>query len=291
MAEVQVKKQAEAPQRAKSETVFKRSEVPQEKKYIFRLLEPRRYKTLPKTNLVYDENTNRQRHIRLIDGVDTFWKDEQDERKIDNNIASSQAWLPEFHESFLVLTSPIDDQKIEYLMLLDAYDRKKVRLNSSKPPIFTLENYDGKEQDEFAFMKSQKQAIDLAWKAIEDESDAYLAHAKYLGVSFKDGYGNDRLPSSIQKDYVGVATSNPALFIKTYSSPVVKIQYMVTKAIELGIVDAGNHVKGQAHWGDSKAFITTLDVSKTPIEDLANFANTDQGTEFLAALKMKLEQK
>ena len=265
-------------------------QVPTEKKFIFRLLEPRRYKTLPAVNLVFDESKNRLRHVRLIEGVDTFWKDEQDARKMDNDLANNNAWRPEFVESFMILTSPIDDLKIEYMQLLDGYDMKNTRVNKGKPPLFTLENRDGKDRDDLDAMKRKRQAVDKAWAAIDKNDGSFLAHAKYMGVQFRDGYGNQKTQEAIQKAYISAAESNPKAFLDSYSSPKVQLTFMINTAIESGIIDLA-HMRGQAHWGDTKAYITILDASIPAEESLADFATTEDGVEFVQTLKIKLEGK
>lgn len=261
-----------------------------EKKYIFRLLESRRYKTLPAMSLVFDEETKRQRQIRLIEGVDTFWKDEQDARKMDNDIAMNQAWRPEFVEDFMILTSPLDDMKIQYMQLLDGYDLKKTRINRGKPPLFTLENREGKDGDELELMRQEKAATDKAFAAIESGDNSYIAHAKYMGVSFRDGYGNVKFPAAIQKAYVAAAKANPKAFLDSFNSPKVQLSFLISTAIDRGVIDL-NHMRGQAHWGHTKAYITVLDASLTPEESLVDFATTEEGEEFVQTLKLQLEGK
>lgn len=264
-------------------------QIQRERKYIFRTLAQTNHKTLPFINLVMDvtpDGKARPRWARFIEGIDTYWKDEQDARKIDNRWAEENSWRPVFSGGFLTLTSPVDDLKIEYLMKLDGYDQNKNRMGT-KPPVFTLENRPDKASQELEFARLQKKASDAAWEAIEQGQD-FSAHARYLGISLIDGYGNLKEPDVLQSDYVKVAMTRPDVFLKSLNSPVVKIRDMVSRGIAAGIIDL-NHMRGQAHWGDSKTYITMIDLSQ-PEESLSDFAQSEDGDDFLQILKQKLSK-
>lgn len=277
-----------APTESKAEVKkkpFSSSTQARQSKYIFKLLEARRYKTLPTTNLVWDEETQRPRYIRLVNGVNTIWKDEQDDRKIDNALAERQAWRPEFNESFMILESPVDDLKIQYMMLLDGYDGKKNRI-TDRPPLFTWENKVTKSEDAYELKKKKREAMDAAFNLVESNIEEIYPHARYLGINFKDGYGEQKSEAAIANEYVTIAENNPELFLKSLNSPIVKVRHMIYQAVQDGFVDL-NHMRGQAHWGESKAFITTMDMSKSTEDSLSDFAMSEDGVEFVKTLKLR----
>jgi hypothetical protein len=120
--------------------------------------------------------------------------------------------------------------------------------------------------------------------AMEAPLDMMIPHAKYLGIKFTNSQNVERGDKAIRFDYLDIADKKSDMFIKTYNNPLVKIQYIVQKAMNSGLVDTSS-VKGQAIWGDSKSFIAQIPDGKSPVEFLSEFCLTEKGKEFYSQIK------
>lgn len=253
-----------------------------EGKYVFQLTQkitPRiageppypRKADLRDRSLVKDPVTGKNRFLRYVPGASSMWLDEQD--KLDATYAAMNAWKPVFDQGTLILSSPEDDEKIKVLMMRDDFDGKEGRI-SKEPPVYTLVNKEQEYTNEVEFMQQRHKAEGIALAA---EWPDFKSHAVYLGIALQEN-GRDREEVEVRGDYVKKATNNPALFLKSATSPVANITAQVKIALKSGVIDLG-HVKNQAHWADTKALITVLDPKKDPEEALVAFALSDKGTD------------
>jgi hypothetical protein len=119
---------------------------------------------------------------------------------------------------------------------------------------------------------------------MEAPVEVFIPHAKFLGIKFINGYGVERSERAIRVDYLSYAEKNPETFIKTYNNPLVKVQYLVSKAMQVGMIDLST-MKGQAVWGDTKKFIAQIPDNKDTLTFLSEFSLTEKGKEFYAQLK------
>jgi len=101
---------------------------------------------------------------------------------------------------------------------------------------------------------------------------------------FTNSQNVERGEKAIRFDYLNIADKRSEMFISTYNNPLVKIQYIVQKAMASGLIDTGS-VKGQAIWGDSKSFIVQIPDGKSPLQFLAEFCLTEKGKEFYSQIK------
>jgi hypothetical protein len=109
-------------------------------------------------------------------------------------------------------------------------------------------------------------------------------HAQFLGVRFKNQYGEDRGDKAIRVDYLGFAETDPDTFSNTYNNPIVRVEYLIRKAIGINLIDLSIN-KGQAIWGDTKKFIAQIPDKAEPIRFLSEFCLTDKGKDLYNQLK------
>ena len=238
-----------------------------------------RKKVLKGQILSTDAETGRTRIARFIPGVKSFWMDDQE--KVDAKYARTNVWSPEFYTGTLILEAPRDKEKIEYMLTRDDYDGVTAKA-TNEPPLYTLVNKEQEYGNTVDFLESKHKAEGLAIKA--DEKDMF-SHATFLGIPTTEK-GRARTESEIRADYIIKAGSDPALFLKTLDSPTAKVTAMVQVAIKNGVIDT-SHVKNQAHWGDTKALICTLDPKKTAVNSLVDFAMSKEGKDFLNRITIK----
>jgi hypothetical protein len=242
-------------------------------------------KTLPSTEVVYDEDRGMVRKVRYIDGIDTIFVDEQQERKIDEKWANENAWTPEFIYGSLSLLYPQDELKIMRMMLSDKCKNKKTKRHQGTAHIFELVNTEEASQQTLDMLDEKFKAAGRAREASKNFA-AIEAHAKYLGIKYKDSFGLDREPMDIIVDYLRKAEADPATFNKSFDSPMVQASYLVRKALEDGTINV-TKVRGEARWSDSDSVITTYDVNKDPFDQLVDYSTSEAGQKFLKMLSGK----
>jgi hypothetical protein len=148
-------------------------------------------------------------------------------------------------------------------------------------PLYRMRNY---EVEETKNMEKAEARMDAMRIALEAPLDMMIPHAKYLGIEFTNRQNVERGEKAIRFDYLNIADKKPDMFIKTYNNPLVKIQYVVQKAMSSGLIDTSS-VKGQAIWGDSKAYIAQIPDGKPALQFLSEFCLTEKGKEFYSQIK------
>lgn len=279
----------ELPQSTEQETV----EIPKKKKepkeYIFQLID-RFYTTtsnyprppypetyfIKNTDVIYDEETGTERNIRYLEGVTTIYEDEQEhlsdfkkrqrpEIKFINGILSVQA-----NRTSL----------IKFLLLSNMNEGNKNPIHGTRK-IYRLLDFEAQEEQAINKAETRMEAMKMAMEA---PIETMIPHAQYLGVRFKNSFGEDRGDKAIRVDYLDFADKNPEAFMKSYNNPLVKVEYAIRKAVALGLINLDS-VKGQAIWGDTKKFIAQIPDSKDTIKHLSEFSLTEDGKDFYSQLK------
>lgn len=231
---------------------------------------------LKNTDVIFDDETGKERNIRYLEGVSTIYEDEQEH--LSETKKNSRPDI-RFVKGFLRVPSN-KPTLIKFLTSSNMFDKKSNRMNNSRA-IYTMLDFEAQEQKEVEKTERKMSAMKLAMDA---PSEVFLPHAKFLGIKFVNGYGVERGERAIRVDYLTYAERNPEVFIKTYNNPIVKVQYLVSKAISVGMIDTST-MKGQAVWGDTKKFIAQIPDGKEPLEFLSEFSLTEKGKEFYAQLK------
>lgn len=224
---------------------------------------PQKY-ALSTSKLSYDPETKRGRTARFIPGVESFWMDAQD--KVDKNYADANAWRPEFMTGVLNLEYPRDAEKIVYLINRDDFDGKTSRV-TAEAPVFTLVN---RENDSAADLEIFSMRHEAEGKALAATYLDMKQHSIFLGIPTNNSEGELK-EAELRKLYYQKASENPSVFLKSIDSPVAKLTAQVKKAIQHGFIDT-SHVKNQAHYGETKALIMTLDPKRPASEQLVEHA-------------------
>lgn len=159
-------------------------------------------------------------------------------------------------------------------------ESNKNRMAGTKS-LYKLLDFQAEEDKNLEKAETRMQAMKIAMEA---PLDMMIPHAKYLGIKFTNSQNVERGDKAIRFDYLDIADKKSDMFIKTYNNPLVKIQYIVQKAMNSGLVDTSS-VKGQAIWGDSKSFIAQIPDGKSPVEFLSEFCLTEKGKEFYSQIK------
>lgn len=239
--------------------------------------------SIPNISFVYDEITKKDRTLRLLQGVSSIWQDEQDaNNKIDPLMAESLRIRPTFNDGSLFVKVPEEINVLKFLLNNDNYAGKQIR-KSRRPAIYELVNKNINADDELKIYDEIDKAIEKI-KSIKNIKE-HLDHIKFMNVRTTDQFNQPLTDNEILLAYRKKAETNPRLFNRTFDSPEIKIRAMVANWIDSGKIDL-NKVRGQAHYGDTGAIITILDITRDPVEYLTEFLLSKDG----AAVKKKLMQ-
>lgn len=236
-----------------------------------------RFKQLAANNVTFDDDKKLTREIRVIEGMQTIFVDEQ---KLDKDIAEGRTWYPVFIDGVCTLNAPMDNLKILYMFKRNDYDEKSNRIGTKV--VYTLANKTVDAKDILEAMDMQDKASREAMDATD--IDAIKAHLMYLNVPIMDGFNQELSTVQLKIAYRQAAKANPAKFLKSLDNPAVEITKKVKEKIASSEIDL-NKVKGQAHWGETGALITALDLTKDPVDFLVEFAASANGKEFLKKLQ------
>ena len=241
----------------------------------YRLPYPENY-MVKNTDVIFDEESGTERNIRYLEGVSTIYEDEQDHLS-----ESKQRQRPDirFTNGFLKVPSN-KPSLIEFLLKSNMYDKKKNRMSGSIA-VYTLLDFEAQEEKE---VENSERRMDAMKMAMDAPEEIMIPHAKYLGIKFINQHGVERAIRAVRVDYLNFADKNPEAFIKSYNNPLVKVNYIVSNASKLGLIDTSSN-KGQALWADTKKFIAQIPDGKDPITFLSEFSLTEKGKEFFTQLK------
>lgn len=230
------------------------------------------------TDVIYDEESGTERNIRYLEGVSTIWENEQEHLS-----EQKQRQRPDvrFVNGFLRVPSnkPTLYEFLKRSNMNGAVDSKK-RMPGSRA---LYKELDFQAEEEKSMQKAELK-LDAMKLAMDAPVELMVPHAKYLGVKFVNNQGVEIGEKAIRFQYLNIAEAKPDMFIKTYNNPLVKISYIVQKAMASGLIDTST-TKGQAIWGDSKSFIAQIPDGKQPLEFLSEFCLTEKGKEFYSQIK------
>lgn len=230
-------------------------------------------------DMIFDEETGKERNIRYLEGVGTIYEDEQEQLS-----DSKKKQRPRIVFVNGILSVPANKTSlIKFLMLSNMNQGNKNRMGGRV--VYKLLDFEKQESDALSIAETRMDAMKLAMDA---PIESMIPHGQYLGIRFKNQFGEDRGDKAIRVDYLEFADKNPDTFIKTYNNPVVKIQYIINRAINVNMIDL-SFTKGQAVWGDTKKFIAQIPDNAQPIKFLSELCLTDKGKDFYAQLKSMVE--
>jgi hypothetical protein len=231
-------------------------------------------------DIIFDEETGTERNIRYLEGVSTIYEDEQDHLS-----ESKQRQRPDIRFVNGFLKVPANKPSLlEFLQKSNMFDKKKNRMMGTSP-VYTLLDFEAQENKEVENTERRMDAMKMAMDAPEE---IMVPHAKFLGIKFINVHGVERALRAIRVDYLNFADKNPETFIKSYNNPLVKVNFIVSNACKIGMIDIGS-IKGQALWGDTKKFIAQIPDGKDPVTFLSEFSLTEKGKDFFTQLKTMSE--
>ena len=279
----------EIPQSIEQDTqeIVKKKKEPKE--YIFQLIDrfytsvsnyprppyPETY-FIKNTDIIYDEESGTERNIRYLEGVSSIYEDEQEHL---SEFKKKQRPEIKFINGVLRVQSN-RTSLIKFLLMSNMNEGNKNPIHGTRK-IYRMLDFEAQEQTAIDKAETRMEAMKMAMDA---PVETMIPHAQYLGVRFKNSYGEERGYKAIRVDYLDFADKNPDAFLKSYNNPLVKIEYAIRKAIALDLIKL-HSVKGQAIWGDTKKFIAQIPDRKDPVKHLSEFALSDSGKDFYSQLK------
>lgn len=268
---------------------FEQKKKSEPKEYIFQLVDKVHHTTssIPRppypevyfirnSDVIFDEESGTERNIRYLEGVSTIFEDEQEHLS-----DAKKKQRPEIKFIYGVLR--VDASRtslIKFLMSSNMCEAKKNRMRDSRV-VYRLLDFEKQEEESISAAELRMKAMKLAMDA---PVEIMIPHAQYFGINFKNQYNEDRGEKAIRVDYLSQAESKPEAFINSYNNPIVKVEYIIRKALNVGMIDT-HTTKGQAIWGDSKKFITVIPDRAEPVKHLSEYALSDKGADFYLQLK------
>ena len=228
------------------------------------------------TDVIFDEETQTERNIRYLEGVSTIFEDEQEHL---SEFKKRQRPEIKFINGVLVVASN-RTSLVKFLLSSNMNEGNKNPISGTRK-VYRLLDFEAQEEQAINKAETRMNAMKLAMDAPVENM---IPHAQYLGVKFKNQYGDDRGDKAIRVDYLDYADKNPDLFIKTYNNPLVKVEYLIRKAMSVNLIDTETS-KGQAIWGDTKKFITQIPDRTDSVKYLSELCLTEKGKDFYSQLK------
>jgi predicted transcriptional regulator len=228
------------------------------------------------TDIIFDEETQTERNIRYIEGVSTIFEDEQEHLS-----EFKKKQRPEIKFISGILVVPSNRTSLVKFMTVSNMNESNKNPIAGTRKVYRLIDFEAQEERAINKAETRMEAMKLA---MDCPIDNMIPHAQYLGVKFKNQYGEERGDKSIRVDYLECADNNPELFIKTYNNPLVKVEYLIRKAMSVNLIDIETS-KGQAIWGDTKKFITQIPDRTDSVKYLSELCLTEKGKDFYNQLK------
>lgn len=228
------------------------------------------------TDVIFDEETQTERNIRYLEGVSTIFEDEQEHL---SEFKKKQRPEIKFINGVLVVPSN-RTSLVKFLLSSNMNEGNKNPIPGTRR-VYKLLDFEAQEEQAINKAETRMEAMKLA---MDSPVENMIPHAQYLGVRFKNQYGEDRGEKAIRVDYLEFADKNPDLFIKTYNNPLVKVEYLIRKAMSVNLIDIDTS-KGQAIWGDTKKFIAQIPDRSDAVKYLSELCLTDKGKDFYSQLK------
>lgn len=228
---------------------------------------------------VWDEETGRERYARVLRGVSTIWRDEQD-KILEKQAMANKVEFP-FVNGKLIINSELHPHHVKYLRLRADFENCKKPCKNVRARYKEVDT-EANERKMFELMERRQDAIR---KALDADYEDAIAHFKHLGGNIMNSEGLELSEDGFRSAYVKLAEDKTELFLKTYDNPVVKMFGLVRLGFEQNKI---NFVDGQVSWTDTKTFICQVPADKqTQVSDyLAQLMLLPDGLE----LRSRLEQ-
>jgi hypothetical protein len=228
------------------------------------------------SDIIFDQETGMERNIRYLEGVGTIFEDEQEHL---SDFKKRQRPDIKFINGVLVVPAN-RTSLVKFLTISNMNEGNKNTIAGTRH-IYRLLDFEAQEEQAINKAETRMDAMKLAMSAPVENM---IPHAQFLGVRFKNQYNEERGEKAIRVDYLDYADNSPESFIKSYNNPLVKVEYIIRKGVNVSLIDLDSS-KGQAIWGDSKKFIVQIPDNVDSIKFLSEFCLTEKGKDFYAQLK------
>lgn len=256
---------------------------------LFQLKEKRKgnvYYDLYGENII-NPTTKKLDTIRVLKGIYTIWKSEQDEQKLEQKTIQKSRVSVVFENNgtgnnlLVIQKDKFGELKIEALRLLNDNMETAGYNKGSKFAYFEI-NTERIAEQEAAKRAKRREAIKIAGM---QKDDVMKKHAGYLRIHFLDNYGIEKSLKTLRNDYEDYAERFPEKFLQSVNSPEIEVAYLIRKAVADAKIDTTRQ-KGSAYWGTG-AFICKVPQDRKPHDYLLEFAMlpTEEGKDFLEKLK------
>lgn len=226
---------------------------------------------------VYDEDRKEERTARVLNGISTIWRDEQE--KVDPNYAKNNKVLFHFTNGKLVIPT-LYAHHIKYLRLRADFAGCKNPLKNVKIRYKEVDT----EANELKAYELMERRHDAVRKALDADYEDAIAHFKHLGGNIMNDEGNELTEEGFRSAYVKLAEEKTELFLKSYDNPVVKMFGLVRLGFEQNKIV---FVDGQVSWADTNTFICQVPADRQgQVSDyLAQLMLTPEGLELRGRLQ------
>lgn len=256
-------KEKELQQAEETLSVADRYPVDRDKKYIFKLLQPKKGNhLLGARSIVRDMNNDGvELTIRYVAGKTTLYEDEQGELR--------QGELKPF--VFFNGVMEVDGRNelaVKFLLMNDAFEGNKNRI-SKKQPVYRLENPDMLLEAHHKRLNYEMQAMNIvAQKSFDD-----LKPLARVLLNLKDNAPELQVRNAL----LVRAKQDPDTIVKRLADPTVFRQYVIEKALEKNMISF-DLIPDTFVWVASSKVIMSAKKSsdKNPVEQLANFTFSDK---------------
>lgn len=226
---------------------------------------------LPNTDVVYDPETDTQRMIRYVPGVQSIWADEQSDAD-----AKKKTTLSFTNGSLIV--PPTNPQLKMYMDITNKNALNPHRLSHINP---TFEPYNPEKVASFNIEK-ESLVLEAQQMALKMPLDKLLSYARVLGVN------TNKSTDEIRYDMNLLAKNNPDEFIAGIDDPRNETKNIIFNAEQNRIIKVSER---QIEWikGNTTSMITTIPLGIDHIEYFVDLLQSEDGKDVLDALKKRLE--
>lgn len=246
---------------------------------IFRLVKPRDadvYVDCHQPNVI-NPTTKQLDTVRLLKGVYTIWKSEQDKQNITEKYAEKNRRNIKFSRGIAII--PADD-----ITALEALRVIPFNIESAKPQNserFSFFEYNANKEAE-AQLNKRKQKREAVKLASNQDESKMRKHAAFLGINLFNEYGMPKSEQMLRNEYEDFAELHTDRFMKTINSGEVELSYLIKTALSDSKIDIREN---SLYWANG-GFICKMPSNRKPSEYLLEFAlfPTEQGKQFLEQL-------
>ena len=216
---------------------------------------------------VIDPSTGKTRAMRLLRRAPSIWLDEQSAAQFPAAYVAKNVLTVTFTKGKCII--PMHEKlKLQAMDLSNRNTGNKKRIGAKD-----IYFYEWNPLVENAkAIKEEDMVIKAMQLAMTTPLEEMIPHAAYLNIQFVDEQGVEFDENALRAAYIRKAKNEADKFLKSVHSPVVKMTFLVKKAIANGRIDLSQQ-PGTAYWQDG-GFISVIPEGKEADEYLVQFGMT-----------------